>query len=229
MNEANSKDKYQINMPSKGQEESRYYIDGLYVMKKADESCEEKRPSRICRYIDIKEVLRDSDTGTINLKISFDYKGQFKTIEVPRSILTRNKILALIEYGIDIVDDQARLKNLLQYLFYQESIAPMTNSHSSIGLGEVDGKLIYKLSSAIGYDSKYSGQLDLEPHGTLEGWYDTIRNHVMGWTPWNSLIQLVGASGWTYVGFRWKEKAIITNFPPQFAIIIPILVFYWFK
>ena len=183
MNEANSKYKYQINMPSKGQEESRYYIDGLYVMKKADESCEEKRPSRICRYIDIKEVLRDSDTGTINLKISFDYKGQFKTIEVPRSILTRNKILALIEYGIDIVDDQARLKNLLQYLFYQESIAPMTNSHSSIGLGEVDGKLIYKLSSAIGYDSKYSGQLDLEPHGTLEGWYDTIRNHVMGWAP----------------------------------------------
>jgi hypothetical protein len=50
--------------------------------------------------------------------------------------------------------------------------------------------------------------------------------HVMGWTPWNSIIQLVGATGWTYVGFRWKENAIITNFLPQFLIIIPGLIYY---
>lgn len=183
MNQTNIKDKYKINMPSEGQEESRYYIEGVYVMRKADESSEEKRPTRICRFMDVKEILRDSDTGSITLKISFEYKGQVKTMEIPRSILTRNKVLGLIEYGIDVVDDQARLKNLLQYLLYQESIAPMTNGHSSIGLGEVDGELIYKLNSAIGYDSKYSGQLDLEPQGTLEGWYDTIKKHVLGWTP----------------------------------------------
>jgi hypothetical protein len=50
--------------------------------------------------------------------------------------------------------------------------------------------------------------------------------HVMGWTPWNSIIQLVGATGWTYVGFKWGEKAIITNFLPQFLIIIPGLIYY---
>ena len=183
MNQANRNEKYQINMPSEGQEESRYYIDGLYVLKKADESSEDERPTRICRFVDVEGILRDSDTGTITLKISFEYKGQVKTIEVPRSTLTRNKILNMINYGVDIVDDPARLKLILQYLLYQESIAPMINCHSSIGLGEVDGGLIYKLNSAIGYDSKYSGQLDLEPHGTLDGWYYTIKNHVMGWTP----------------------------------------------
>lgn len=183
MNQTNIKDKYKINMPSEGQEDSRYYIEGVYVMRKADESSEDERPTRICRFIDVEEILRDSDTGTITLKIIFEYKGQVKTMEVPRSILTRNKILNMIEYGVDIVDDHARLKLLLQYLLYQESIAPMTNGHSSIGLGEVDGQLIYKLNSAIGYDSKYSGQFDLEPQGTLEGWYDTIKKHVMGWTP----------------------------------------------
>ena len=51
--------------------------------------------------------------------------------------------------------------------------------------------------------------------------------HVLGITPWNSLLQLVGASGWVYVGFKWNEKAIITNFLPQFFIIIPGLIYLW--
>ena len=50
--------------------------------------------------------------------------------------------------------------------------------------------------------------------------------HVAGWTPWNSIIQLVGATGWTYVGFKWNEKALITNFLPQFLIIVPGLIYY---
>jgi len=48
--------------------------------------------------------------------------------------------------------------------------------------------------------------------------------HVAGITPWNSLLQLLGASGWVYVGYRWNEKAIILNFLPQFLIIIPMLI-----
>ena len=52
--------------------------------------------------------------------------------------------------------------------------------------------------------------------------------HVAGITPWNSILQMVGASGWIYVGWRWNEKALILNFLPQFAIIIPMLVFMYF-
>jgi hypothetical protein len=48
--------------------------------------------------------------------------------------------------------------------------------------------------------------------------------HVAGITPWNSLLQLIGASGWIYVGYRWKERALILNFLPQFFIIIPMLI-----
>ena len=51
--------------------------------------------------------------------------------------------------------------------------------------------------------------------------------HVAGITPWNSLLQMVGASGWVYVGYRWNEKAIILNFLPQFAIIIPMLLWMY--
>ena len=48
--------------------------------------------------------------------------------------------------------------------------------------------------------------------------------HVMGWTPWNSILQLIGAAGWVYFGIKSGEKAIIFNFLPQFFIIIPGLV-----
>ncbi len=52
--------------------------------------------------------------------------------------------------------------------------------------------------------------------------------HVLGLTPWNSLLQLIGAAGWTYVGIQWNERAIITNFLPQFFIIIPGLIYLFF-
>ncbi len=52
--------------------------------------------------------------------------------------------------------------------------------------------------------------------------------HVAGFTPWNSITQIIGAAGWVYVGYRWNEKAIILNFAPQFIIIIPMIVWiYW--
>jgi uncharacterized membrane protein len=52
--------------------------------------------------------------------------------------------------------------------------------------------------------------------------------HVLGITPWNSILQLFAAAGWTYVGYKWKEKAIIMNFLPQFLIIIPGLIYFYF-
>ena len=52
--------------------------------------------------------------------------------------------------------------------------------------------------------------------------------HVAGLTPWNSIVQMLGAAGWIYVGYKWNEKAIVLNFLPQFAIIIPmLLMLYW--
>ena len=53
--------------------------------------------------------------------------------------------------------------------------------------------------------------------------------HVLGLTPWNSMLQLVGATGWTYVGIRWRERAIVMNFLPQFFIIIPGLIYMLLK
>jgi len=54
--------------------------------------------------------------------------------------------------------------------------------------------------------------------------------HVLGITPWNSILQMIGAAGWIYVGWRWNERALMLNFLPQFFIIIPGLIYmYFFK
>ena len=53
--------------------------------------------------------------------------------------------------------------------------------------------------------------------------------HVLGLTPWNSMLQLIGSTGWTYVGIKWRERAIVLNFLPQFFIIIPGLIYMFLK
>lgn len=54
--------------------------------------------------------------------------------------------------------------------------------------------------------------------------------HVLGLTPWNSILQMIGAAGWIYVGWRWNERALMLNFIPQYFIIIPGLIYmYFFK
>lgn len=53
--------------------------------------------------------------------------------------------------------------------------------------------------------------------------------HVLGITPYNSYLQLIGASGWVYVALRWNEKSMLLNFLPQFFIIIPGLIYLWLK
>ena len=53
--------------------------------------------------------------------------------------------------------------------------------------------------------------------------------HVLGLTPWNSMLQLIGATGWTYVGIKWRDRAIVLNFVAQFFIIVPGLIYMLLK
>ena len=51
--------------------------------------------------------------------------------------------------------------------------------------------------------------------------------HTLGITPWNSILQMIAICGWTYVGIKWQEKAILLNFLPQLLIIIPGLIYLY--
>ena len=49
--------------------------------------------------------------------------------------------------------------------------------------------------------------------------------HTLGITPWNSILQLIGIAGWTYVAIKWDENSLLFNFLPQVLIIIPGLIY----
>jgi len=51
--------------------------------------------------------------------------------------------------------------------------------------------------------------------------------HTLGITPWNSILQIIGIAGWTYVAIKWNERALLLNFLPQLLIIIPGLVYLY--
>ena len=51
--------------------------------------------------------------------------------------------------------------------------------------------------------------------------------HTLGITPWNSILQIIGIVGWTYVAIKWNERALLLNFLPQLLIIIPGLIYLY--
>ena len=54
--------------------------------------------------------------------------------------------------------------------------------------------------------------------------------HILGITPYNSILQIIGALGWVYVGIKWQERSLILNFLPQiFMIIAGLIYFAYFK
>ena len=83
---------------------------------------------------------------------------------------------------------------------------------------EKDNKLMYKDETHVVFIKYTSAVLILV----------AMIFHVAGITPWNSILQMIAASGWIYVGYKWKEKAILLNFLPQFAIIIPMLIWIYY-
>ena len=83
---------------------------------------------------------------------------------------------------------------------------------------EKDNKLMYKDETHVVFIKYTSAVLILV----------AMIFHVAGITPWNSILQMIAASGWIYVGWKWKEKAILLNFLPQFAIIIPMLIWIYY-
>lgn len=52
--------------------------------------------------------------------------------------------------------------------------------------------------------------------------------HILGITPYNSILQILGAIGWVYVGIVWKEKSLIFNFLPQIGMILIGLAYFAF-
>lgn len=157
-----------------------YFIEGG-KLKKWEKDKDGKTVRVIGSRVEILAVIIDEDTGEVYLELSYDYKGRTRTRRIPRALLARNKIVELLAYGVDIPDN--KVGDVVAFLIKQEQLAPEVMAHSSLGVGEIDGKLVLKLARGIGFDSTYAGDLNLGPSGSYESWRQLMEDEVIGHPP----------------------------------------------
>jgi putative DNA primase/helicase len=154
-----------------------YYIEGLYLKKKSDKP----EAAIIARKSEITEILRDIDTGKINLTLSFYYAGDTQQVVIPRGFLTKRNLPKLLEYGVDVSDHKAAA--VLEWLSFQEETVTVKNIHSRVGFGYHNDTFIFKHHNAIGIDSTYKGALLIKPQGSYDQWKSIINDEVVGYSP----------------------------------------------
>lgn len=154
------------------------YADGEFLW-----AYNEKREQneRVARRVDIEGILEDIDTDSVMLHLAFKYKGRLKRVMIQRDEMRRQELLKYQRYGLNINDSNVSF--IIKHLDNQEQKAAVKKVHEYLGWGIYDGKQVYKHYTAVGVDSRYKGNLDLEPRGSLEGWKKTVKENILGYTP----------------------------------------------
>lgn len=140
-----------------------------------------KKYVRSARRVDIKKILADIDTGVVTLYLEFKYRGSIKSIKLPREELNRRDLFKYQKYGLNINEYNAGI--IIKHLDNQEQKTKIEKVHECVGWGMYQGNPVYRHYTAIGVKSKYAGNLDIMPRGSLEGWKKIIEKCVMGYIP----------------------------------------------
>jgi len=167
---------------------------------------EDKKFVRHGKAITIEAIYHNIESDEITYKLYFDYQGRIVNIEMPRSDLTKVKILQLADLGADVFDHNAVY--VIKWLRNQETIlqGQVINVHHEIGWAEIDNQLVYKANKAVGFESAYKGRLAIAPKGSLEGWQAIIETYVLGSIPLESML-IFGLSA-IVVGMIAKDTGI---------------------
>ena len=155
-------------------------------IKKTGKSLERNKFTVISSYVKIKKKYIDIDTQKVKLDIELFNGDRMITKTFDRSILTKNGIDTLIQYGVCY--DADKPKKLLDYLLVSEQLADIEYCHTQLGWSEVDGEKVFKTNKLISTDntnlkSNYIGVLDLEPKGDRDKWFEMIKSEVVGNIP----------------------------------------------
>ncbi|QQZ05567.1 DUF927 domain-containing protein [Heyndrickxia oleronia] len=135
----------------------------------------------VSKYIKIKQIEQAEETNDVILKLEFDYLGKRKSIDITRDQLQPNELQKLSKKGVDVFYHNA--KQIIQYLRIQEPSALYTTVHTHIGWYETENDFLYKHYEILGNKapkSNYSGEYNLKPKGTFQGWKSIISDEVLG-------------------------------------------------
>ena len=146
--------------------------DGVYL-KQNDEK------QKISKYIDIKEIQHNIDELTFKAILEYQSISGVSNHSMNRQdYLNRNNLITFQNIGIDVTHEN--VKYLVEYLRQKEDSAIVKNTHSKLGFCKHNNIEIYKLYKAIGIESEYVGNYDIEPKGSKEEYINMLQNEVIG-------------------------------------------------
>lgn len=140
----------------------------------------------------VREIRVTMETLSQVDVLYFDTGGDRIVVDVPRGKLCEPHILELYNLGVQVSKKTAPY--LLQSIENQEAKAPRLLEHQSLGFDTWKGKTIFKGHNAIGVQSRYNGNLRIEPTGDYETWKKMVESQVMGVVPLETILA-IGATG----------------------------------
>ena len=160
----------------------------------------------IARAIWIKEVQENIDTGEIFFVLTFYYQGQLKEVKIRREDVFGGSLSQLVKLGADVFP--SNIINVQKALSNQERSGTVSNAriHTGLGFAEFDEKIVFRTHNAIGVDSKYAGDLDIMPRGSLDEYKKMLNEQVVGYPPLE-LMFILGLSS-ILVGYVGKETDV---------------------
>ena len=134
----------------------------------------------ISTYIEIISCQQDISTSERKYSVVIFNGKENITLTFDSSILTSAGTKKLLQHGC--IFDESNLKFLLQYLSTSACNAPIEYVHSHLGWN-FDKEPMFLSSECISksdIQSRYIGELDIIPHGSLEESLEMIQNEVIG-------------------------------------------------
>lgn len=171
--------------------------DGVYKLKEKDG---ETISVKIAEPIKIRNIYEDIETKEIYLELNYMYKEELKEIMITRDIFTKNNLLELQKYGVDVTEENA--KDLIKHLINCEIDAEKNYTYTSLGWGSFNNNTIFKHCEFLPKQNStalYCGEFDINPKGNKSEWIEMLNKEVIGNTELETIIAISLSSALVYV------------------------------
>lgn len=158
-----------------------YILDDNMLYRYDDSAKQEKFVSYATK---VKNVLRNLETGKIELELKYWSFDGWQTLKVNRGKLVKTELGDLMDKGLDISGN--KYKYVFAFIDLHEKNHTPKYFHDKLGWAVFKDDLVYKhqiVLSPMGNFSSYKGKFEIHPLGDLKKWLKVIRTDVVGHTP----------------------------------------------
>ncbi|EST12001.1 DUF927 domain-containing protein [Sporolactobacillus laevolacticus] len=150
----------------------------------------------IARAVRVKRVLRNIETGSIQLELVFWAYDDWVTETVPRETIKPRSMDRLAALGMDVLGEGKKAQKVIEFISIAEQSIKPTSVYGKLGWAyDVSPEsppfkhyqiIPYTGGSALSIDvnqSEYDGRFDVAPKGSLKEYLDMIKAEVTGHPP----------------------------------------------